>query len=328
MRGRAAARSVNAVMTTTYWLMGRRIVESEIATFAEARPAARHFADATCEIARPHSGRARSAPYGYILRPARSRSRPLQQIPSVSMSRITVVNPRHWLNEDGSFPEGSRVRNRMIRVAHCIESGGTLRIGESRETLLPCRCRPGGLACPGFMMVLKQKDDAIQSFCSVCTQDEFLIYEWEDTPWAAGPRAPIDVDVLRRAAGISGSSPREPKPTDLKLMLARTLTLIGCPLSATQVCDLVSTSDHPTVALDAVMATLPGPPTTGAVERFLPVLMDVWNQTPRNDLGGRSPGQAYRSSSSPPQDFVRNRPCPCGSGKKFKRCCISKGQTN
>jgi hypothetical protein len=245
------------------------------------------------------------------------------------MSKITVVNPHNWLNEDGSFPEESRLRNRMIRVAHYIEYGGTLRTGESRETLLPCRCRPGGRACPGFMMVLKQKDDAIQSFCMVCTQDEFLIYEWEDTPWAKGPSVPNHVDVLTKAAGISSKPPREPKATDLKVMLARSLTLLGCPLSADQVCDLVSTSDHPTVVVQTVLATLSGPPpTTGAIERFLPVLMDVWNRTPRNDLKGRSPGQVYEGGPSSPRDLGRNRPCPCGSGQKFKRCCISKDQSN
>jgi len=24
----------------------------------------------------------------------------------------------------------------------------------------------------------------------------------------------------------------------------------------------------------------------------------------------------------------RNDPCPCGSGKKYKRCCVSKGETD
>jgi hypothetical protein len=52
------------------------------------------------------------------------------------MSKITVVNPHHWLNEDGSFPEESRVRSRMIRVAQCIEYGGTLCIGVLSLTLI------------------------------------------------------------------------------------------------------------------------------------------------------------------------------------------------
>ena len=227
------------------------------------------------------------------------------------MSSMKVVNPHHWLNEDGSFPEESRLRNRMIRVAQYIEYGGPLRIGESRETLLPCRCRPAGRACPGFMMVLKQKDDAIQSFCAVCTEDDFLIYEWEHTPWAKGPSVPIHVDALAKAAGISTKPPREPKATDLKVMLSRSLTVLGSPLSADHVCDLVSTSDHPTSVLQAVMASISGPPPTkGAIERFLPVLMDVWNQTPRNDLQGRSPADTYAGSPSPSRDLGRNRPCP------------------
>ena len=25
-----------------------------------------------------------------------------------------------------------------------------------------------------------------------------------------------------------------------------------------------------------------------------------------------------------PQDSHRNAPCPCGSGKKYKRCCLTK----
>ncbi len=242
---------------------------------------------------------------------------------------MKVVNPHHWLNEDGSFPEEPRLRNRLIRVAQYIEYGGTLRVGDSRETLLPCRCRPGGRACPGFMMVLKQRDDAIQSFCMVCTEDDFLIYEWEQTPWARGPSVPVHVDVLAKAAGISRKPPREPKATDLKVMLARSLTVLGCPLSADRVCELVSTSDHPTSVLQAVMASLSGPPPTqGAIERFLPVLMDVWNQTPRSEPQGPSPADTYAGGPSTSRDLGRNRPCPCGSGKKFKRCCISKGQAN
>jgi hypothetical protein len=79
-----------------------------------------------------------------------------------------------------------------------------------------------------------------------------------------------------------------------------------------------------------VMSGIAGPPPTkGAVERFLPVLMDVWNETPRDDLGGRSPKEAYGERRSEPSDTTvplnlgRNRPCPCGSGKKYKRCCIA-----
>jgi uncharacterized protein YecA (UPF0149 family) len=29
----------------------------------------------------------------------------------------------------------------------------------------------------------------------------------------------------------------------------------------------------------------------------------------------------------PPEKLGRNDPCHCGSGKKFKKCCLNKGQT-
>lgn len=32
------------------------------------------------------------------------------------------------------------------------------------------------------------------------------------------------------------------------------------------------------------------------------------------------------NSSKPPNSISRNAPCPCGSGKKYKRCCLSHGQ--
>jgi hypothetical protein len=37
------------------------------------------------------------------------------------------------------------------------------------------------------------------------------------------------------------------------------------------------------------------------------------------------PGKSTQDVQTPPgQKIGRNRPCPCGSGKKFKRCCLSK----
>jgi hypothetical protein len=108
--------------------------------------------------------------------------------------------------------------------------------------------------------------------------------------------------------------------------------LLGSPLTATHVRGLIAKSEHPGMVAEAVMASIAGPPSTrGAVERFLPVLMNIWNETPRPELRGRTPGQAHHEGpwSRPeparpvPLDEGRNRPCPCGSGKKYKRCCIS-----
>ncbi len=106
---------------------------------------------------------------------------------------VTVVNPWHWLNQDGSFPSDPRIRARILRVAQCIEYGGPLSHGFARETLVPCRRRPKRKPCPGLLWVLKQSDDAILAFCNTCHEDEYLIYEWEDTLWADGVMEPTDV---------------------------------------------------------------------------------------------------------------------------------------
>ena len=82
------------------------------------------------------------------------------------MAHVTIVNPHHWLSAAGSLPTETRLRGKMIRVAQCIEYGGPLAMGESRETLVPCRFRPRGTPCAGLLWVLKQSDDAILAFCS------------------------------------------------------------------------------------------------------------------------------------------------------------------
>lgn len=42
-------------------------------------------------------------------------------------SKCTVVNPWHWLNEDGSSVDDPKLRSRSLRVAQCIEYGGLAR---------------------------------------------------------------------------------------------------------------------------------------------------------------------------------------------------------
>lgn len=47
----------------------------------------------------------------------------------------------------------------------------------------------------------------------------------------------------------------------------------------------------------------------------------------KTDLGA-GPGKRsrLRAPARPLYRAGRNEPCPCGSGKKFKRCCIGKTQ--
>lgn len=243
------------------------------------------------------------------------------------MPQVTVVNPHHWLQDDGSFPEQVRVRSRMVRVAQFIEAGGPLRRGEVRHTLVPCRWRPAGRACSGFMAVLKQKDDAILALCPTCEEDEFLIYEWEETPWARGPQPALQIPTAEGSdTRARGTESKDEIPGPSTKLLSRALKILGSSMTAQEVRFLIGGSPRPTDVLDAILRTLPAAPTRGAIERFLPVLIDEWNSTPRNDLDGLSP--AEMRSAAEPLDLGRNRPCPCGSGKKFKRCCISKGQGN
>lgn len=239
-------------------------------------------------------------------------------------SKCTVVNPWHWLNEDGSFLDDSRIRNRSIRVAQCIEYGGPLGIGETRETLITCRLRPGGKSCPGLLWVLKQTDDAILAFCTACKEDEFLIYEWEDTPWANGPMEPVHVEMLAEPASGPSPKPQAPDPSNVAQRLEQALAVIGSSMDAREVRARLADAAHPMAVIDAIFETMDEPPTRGALERFMPVLMEAWNETPRPEFAGRSPEQVHRDTTPVRRETPktgRNAPCPCGSGKKYKRCC-------
>jgi len=236
-----------------------------------------------------------------------------------------VINPWHFLDENGNFPDEPAARARALRIAQCIEYGGNLEPGHSRETLLQCRRRPNGAQCPGLLYVLKQKDDAILVFCLICQVDEYLIYEWQDTLWAEGQMEPLDI-----AAMAKHEDPRpEPAPQDPDELLSRSLTLLGSPLPAAQVHKLIATAPHPMSVMEAVLASLPAPPLKAALERFLPVVMDLWNATPRPDLGGFTPSQVHAHTAPRTSTKVgANTPCHCGSGKKYKRCCMNKQPFN
>ena len=247
------------------------------------------------------------------------------------MPKVIVVNPHHWLNPDGTLPNLPGLRSRAIRVAQFIEYGGTLGIREVRQTLVPCRFRPGGRTCPGLMAVFKQADDTLVALCPECEEDEFLIHDWQDTSWATGHPPPREVGRLsdtgpKEANAPHATPPPKPVTADVQNRLAHAIKTLGARLSVGAVIQLIGTSDNPSHVLQAVMASLSGPPSKSALEQFLPVLMDTWNQVPRADLGGRSPVEVHGTDRPPsaPSGPGRNTPCPCGSGKKFKRCCILK----
>jgi hypothetical protein len=231
-----------------------------------------------------------------------------------------TVNPAHWL-DDGLIPaEPPRLRAMALRVAQAIEAGGPLARGLSRETLIPCTEHPDGIACPGLMVALKQRDDAILLFCPVCTNDEYLIYEWEHTLWANGPMEPIDVGVVAAEHGLGPLGPeRIPTADDREVLLQRALTLVGSRWTPEEVRRAMATAAVPSQVVQAIVGSLRTAPPRAAFERLLPLLMDLWNDT----------------RATPPNETTRrrtkvgaNQTCPCGSGKKYKRCCMLREQTH
>jgi len=232
----------------------------------------------------------------------------------VSSQGPITVNPAHWL-DDGLIPaEPPRLRAMALRVAQAIEAGGPLARGLSRETLIPCTEHSDGVACCGLMVALKQRDDAILLFCPVCTNDEYLIYEWEDTLWANGPMEPIDVAAVAAEHGLGPlGSRRVPNPDDRDELLQRALTLVGSRWTPAEVRRAMATAAVPSQVVQAIVGSLPTAPPIASLERLLPVLMDLWN-----DTRATPPAAAPRRRTK----VGANQPCPCGSGRKYKRCCM------
>jgi hypothetical protein len=107
-----------------------------------------------------------------------------------------VVDPWHWLTEDGHFIVNEPgLYRRMLRIARFIEYGGPLKKNEARETLIECKRRPKGTACVGLMWVVKTADDTILAQCVLCRTDEAIVHNWQNTEWAAGPMEPVSIAI-------------------------------------------------------------------------------------------------------------------------------------
>lgn len=173
------------------------------------------------------------------------------------------------------------------------------------------------------MVVLMMSDEGIQAFCSACTEDEYLIYEWEDTPWADWPAHPVHVSEYARSMGQTEPEPRTPGVENIDERMARALAVAGSPLSVRDVQALVRDSPQPGDVIREVIASCPRPPRADALGRFMPVLVDMWNNTPRPELGDRVPNDLFGGERRT-KKVGRNEPCPCGSGKRHKKCCLGR----
>ncbi len=104
-----------------------------------------------------------------------------------------VIDIQHWLDEDG-FPVPA-LRKQVLRIARLIESGGPLRVLQSRETLVECRRRVQRRACEGLLWITKVDDGTLEAVCPNCLRERVVVRGWESTEWAMGPSDPIDLSV-------------------------------------------------------------------------------------------------------------------------------------
>ena len=114
-----------------------------------------------------------------------------------------VINIQHWLDDDG-IPVPA-LRRQVLRVARLIESGGPLRVRESRETLVECSRRVRRKPCEGLLWVTKLDDETIEACCPICLRERLLVRGWEPTEWATGPMVPIDLKTPLREPEVDRS---------------------------------------------------------------------------------------------------------------------------
>lgn len=228
---------------------------------------------------------------------------------------IIVVDATHWL-PDGDLPyDGpNELFRNALRMAQCIEYGGPLPQKHIVPTMIACRRRPERTACRGTMMVLKTERDELYVMCPVCKSEEFLITNWQGTPWAEGPPHPIPIETDPFAAIDDDDEGAEETQTSL---IAADGTLDIEVLRAR-----IAIADSPNAVIEQVLAAA-RPANQSAAEDLVSAVVSLWNSTPRPELGGRSPADVYEADRRPAtSDKVgRNQPCPCGSGLKYKRCC-------
>ena len=233
---------------------------------------------------------------------------------------VIVVNAEHWLDKDGELPVDGppELYRNALRMAQCIEYGGPLPKGTLVSTLIQCRWRPGGVACRQTLIVAKTDRDEIEVFCLSCRREEFQILNWQSTMWAEGQPDPLPI-----------SAEAEPILPELSAtisqQLTRALTSVGSGLSVQDVQRMVVTSDSPNMVVQEVLGSIEAPGMK-KVQAVVDALMAVWNATPRSELGDRSPAEVYSGSASRsevtvPDKVGRNEPCPCASGRKYKKCC-------
>lgn len=237
--------------------------------------------------------------------------------------KTLIVNPHHWLKDDGSLPDDSRVRARAIRIAQCIEYGASLAPGEYRSTLVACRRRPNGRPCDGLLQVDKGGDTTLLAHCPKCGHQEYSIHDWQSTPWAFGPALPERFE------------PPAPHEHSLESWALR----MRCPIDANDMRALLQDGDEPAEVLSQVLDALPHRPSAEDLDGLLSALhassADMQyprpNAQPISALASRlaapsapSPSSGLASDTWSAARLSEACPCPCGSPASYADCCLQR----
>lgn len=107
---------------------------------------------------------------------------------------MLVVDPWHWLDENGCFPaDHPKLWPKLLRIAHFVDSGSDLQPKHGRETLLQCRKRSSGKACGAWMWVARTATGELLCYCPICGHEEMLIHNWDHTLWALNRTSSMEV---------------------------------------------------------------------------------------------------------------------------------------
>jgi hypothetical protein len=132
---------------------------------------------------------------------------------------------------------------------------------------------------------------------------------------------PIDPDAENFEIELPAEIVSEPAATS-RDPLDAVLSELGSRLSPAEVRAVIARAGSPTEVLSAILHGASKVPTQATLERFVPVLIELWNtERAITPAANNAPPHGPRR---PPEKTSRNDPCPCGSGRKFKRCCLDR----
>ena len=122
----------------------------------------------------------------------------------------------------------------------------------------------------------------------------------------------LNMDHLKEGIGLRGYGQRDPLTEYKKEAFDMFQEMIG------------SLKETAVEQLFKVRMTQEDTPTTRVAQRAMP----EWQETRGDEQGGGAPRPAAARTeprAADGQKVGRNDPCPCGSGKKYKKCCLLKG---